>query len=65
MELDDWMQKNDYDVCIYYRFIVCFPIGLDLERVVNVCAINETGLNRSEYVELGDRYTWIGTKEIG
>ena len=30
MELDDWMQKNDSDVC----------------------AINETGLNGSEYVEV-------------
>ena len=28
MELDDWMQKNDHDVCV----------------------INETGLNGSEYV---------------
>ena len=39
MELDDWMQKNDYDVC----------------------SINETGLNGSEYVEVYDRHTWIGT----
>ena len=39
MELDDWMQKNDCDVC----------------------AINETGLNRSEYVEVCDKYTWMGT----
>ena len=38
MELDDWMQKNDCDVC----------------------AINGTGLNGSEYVEVCDRYTWIG-----
>ena len=27
----------------------------------DVCAINETGLNGSEYVEVCDRYTWIGT----
>ena len=39
MELDDWMQKNNCDVC----------------------AINETRLNRSEYVEVCDRYNWIGT----
>ena len=26
-----------------------------------VCAINETGLNGSEYLEVCDRYTWIGT----
>ena len=39
IDLDDWMQKNDCDVC----------------------AINETGLNGSEYVEVCDRYTWIGT----
>ena len=39
MELDDWMQKNDCDVC----------------------AINETGLNVSDYVEACGRYKWIGT----
>ena len=27
----------------------------------NVCAINETGLNGNEYVEVGDEYKWIGT----
>ena len=27
----------------------------------NGCAINETGLNLSEYVEVCDRYKWIGT----
>ena len=27
----------------------------------DVCAINETGLNGNEYVEVGDEYKWIGT----
>ena len=27
----------------------------------DVCAINETGLNGNEYVEVGDEYNWIGT----
>ena len=27
----------------------------------DVCAINETGLNGNEYVEVSDEYTWIGT----
>ena len=26
-----------------------------------VCAINETGLNGNEYVEMGDEHKWIGT----
>ena len=27
----------------------------------DVCAKNDTGLNRSEYVEVCDKYKWIGT----
>ena len=27
----------------------------------DVCAINETGLNENEYVEVSDEYKWIGT----
>ena len=27
----------------------------------DVCAINETGLNGNEYVEVGDEHKWIGT----
>ena len=27
----------------------------------DVCAINETGLNGNEYVEVSDEYKWIGT----
>ena len=27
----------------------------------DVCAINETGLNGDEYVEVSDEYKWIGT----
>ena len=27
----------------------------------DVCAINETGLNGNEYVEVSDKYKWIGT----
>ena len=27
----------------------------------NVCAINETGLNGNEYVEVSEEYKWIGT----
>ena len=27
----------------------------------DVCAINETELNGNEYVEVGDKYKWIGT----
>ena len=26
-----------------------------------ICAINETGLNGNEYVEVSDEYKWIGT----
>ena len=30
----------------------------------DVCAINETGLNENECVEVGDEYKWIGTNSI-
>ena len=29
----------------------------------DVFSINETGLNESEYAEVCDRYTWIGTNK--
>ena len=27
----------------------------------DICAINETGLNGNEYVEVSDEYKWVGT----
>ena len=30
----------------------------------DICAINETGLNADEYVEVGNLYQWVGSNRM-
>ena len=52
--------KLIYTIC---NFILEFN-DLMQKNDCDVCAINDTGLNGSEYVEVCNRYTWIGKIEI-